>query len=670
LEKNEMVEKILDLANLYSTQGFEITGAIAGDNSGFAVSSAGDMNGDGYGDIVIGAREADPYSRSKAGTSYVIYGKSIGFSNMDLANLNSTQGFAIYGASAGDLNGFAVSSAGDMNGDGYGDIVIGAREADPYSRNDAGTSYVIFGKSSMISNIDLVSLNSSNGFAIYGAAAGDYSGSSVALAGDVNGDGYDDIIIGAKYASPYSRNDAGASYVIFGKSSMISNIDLVNLNSSDGFAIYGANSYDVSGWSVSSAGDVNGDGYDDIVLGALDVSPYSRTEAGASYVVYGKSGIISNIDLANLDSSIGFAIYGAVAGDKLGRFVSSAGDFNRDGYADVIVGTHDTDVYSRTEAGTAYVVYGKSSMISNIDLANFSNSSDGFAIYGAAAGDHFGRPVTSAGDINGDGYADVIIGANSADPDSRTNAGTSYVIYGKSGMISNIDLANNLTSSDGFIIYGANSNDQIGIGGLASAGDFNGDNYTDIIVGTHLSDPGGKVDAGTSYVIFGAESGYKTDAPTSLPTVKPTSSMPSAYPSTSPTAVPSFIPSVTPSGEPTYIPTAEPSPLPTAKPSIYPTSMPSSCPSAEPTNLPSSIPSLSPSSEPTYTPTSSPSERPLLLCVKNGEQGKTIWADFNGDGKIDYICQYNDSSVRVCLSTGRDVDCSIVGDLYDVDALL
>ena len=193
--------------------GCQITGVAAGDNAGFAVSSAGDINGDGFDDLVIGAIFAD----GTAGASYVVFGSGSGFSaSLDLASLDSTSGFRLGGVDAGDQAGFAVSSAGDLNGDGFDDLIIGARYGDSNATN-AGETYVVLGKAGGFgAAFDLSSLDGTSGFRLDGNGIRAQSGFDVASAGDIDGDGFDDLIIGAPFADPDGKIDAGASYVLFG----------------------------------------------------------------------------------------------------------------------------------------------------------------------------------------------------------------------------------------------------------------------------------------------------------------------------------------------------------------------------------------------------------------------------------------------------------------------
>ncbi|MEA5449218.1 hypothetical protein VB780_11605 [Leptolyngbya sp. CCNP1308] len=263
--------------------GYAIQGEAAYDHSGQSVSSAGDVNGDSFDDVILGAFGADPNGEA-SGKSYVVFGKADG-SAVNLSQVAAgISGFVIQGEAIYDNSGYSVSNAGDVNGDGFDDLIVGAYGADP-NGHSSGKSYVVFGKADGSAvNLSQVAAGI-GGFAIQGEAASDFSGISVSNAGDVNGDSFDDLIVGAVWADPNGEN-SGKSYVVFGKADG----SVVNLSQVaagiGGFAIHGETARDSSGYSVSNAGDVNGDGFDDLIVGAQGADP-NGSFSGKSYVIYG-----------------------------------------------------------------------------------------------------------------------------------------------------------------------------------------------------------------------------------------------------------------------------------------------------------------------------------------------------------------------------------------------
>ena len=353
------------------------------------------------------------------------------------------------GQAAGDVFGWSVASAGDVNGDGYDDIVVGAPYNDAITTN-AGRAYIYFG-GNVINSIPDVILIAEN------VADGNF-GWAVASAGDANGDGYDDVIVGAPNTD-FTGVDAGTFYIFFGGSPMNGNFDILR----DGYA-----AGDKMGISVSSAGDVNGDGYADLLAGAT-YNDAGGSDAGTAYIYFGGTVI---------DLFANVIMTGAAAGDYFGS-VSSAGDVNGDGFADVIVGASFND-NGGTDAGRAYIYFGGSGMNNTADVI----------LTGAAADDIFGASISTAGDVNGDGYSDVIVGANRNDV-GGTDAGRAYLYYGGTNMNEIADVT----------LTGAAAGDNFGHS-VSSAGDVNGDGYSDVIVGAWYNDAGG-TDAGGAYIYCG-----------------------------------------------------------------------------------------------------------------------------------------------------------------------
>jgi concanavalin A-like lectin/glucanase superfamily protein/FG-GAP repeat protein len=382
------------------------------DYSGYSVSSAGDVNGDGYDDILIGAYN-DEEGGSQAGQTYLILGKESGWE----INVSLSQSDASFiGEDSSDYSGYSVSSAGDVNGDGYDDILIGAYK-DEVGGSDAGQTYLIFGKATGWSmNKNLSTANAS----FIGEDSSDYSGYSVSSAGDVNGDGYDDILIGA-YSDEEGGNYAGQTYLIFGKATGWSmDVDLNQSNAS----FLGESANDYSGYSVSSAGDVNGDGYDDILIGAYVRENYK----GQTYLIFGKAtGWSMDVDLSQSNASF----LGNDDSDNSGYSVSSAGDVNGDGYDDILIGAY-MDADGGNEAGGAYIVFGcnNNSGIYNNScwlIQDMSLGSANASFLGEDDADNAGTSVSSAGDVNGDGYDDILIGAPK-DEDGGMDSGQTYLI--------------------------------------------------------------------------------------------------------------------------------------------------------------------------------------------------------------------------------------------------
>jgi hypothetical protein len=537
----------VDLSILTSVAGYKILGENSGDYLARTIAF-GDVNGDGRKELMLAG---DFFTTSQAKGFVSVLSPEVDFvestnsaidqgatnpvlpnvASIDLSTVPLTKGYKIVDAENSSYFGVGAAS-GDINGDGYDDIVASAPQADPLGRTDAGVVYVTFGKAANQSNIDLSSAN--DGFKITGAydsnfigrfrynPIGNFAKSSIAV-GDINGDGYEEIIIGAPDAKPYydpinannGRNAAGMVYVLYGKANGFADIDLQNLSASDGFKILGAYQSNGSTYfygdrlgSSVAVGDVNGDGFGDIVIGAITADPLydpithatTRNSAGVVFVIYGKVNAFSDIDLASMATNQGAKILASDVSGEAG-YSLDIGNVNGDNYADIVIAAPEAAPLGRFEAGAVYVVYGKASF-TDTDL-KYLDSATGLIIMGEKAGDKCGVSV-AVGDINNDGYGDIVIGAPIADAMGRSNAGVGYVILYNQGL-QQVDLLN-LSSYVGFKIQGASSSDDTGMS--VAVVDINNDGYSDVVVGAPYSDPLSRSSAGIANVVYGKANGF------------------------------------------------------------------------------------------------------------------------------------------------------------------
>lgn len=497
---------VVQLSDLDGVTGFRVDGAADGDRSSFSVASAGDINGDGFGDLIVSTPFVSPNGNA-SGSSYVVFGHpGIYPASFDLSNLDGENGFRLDGAAEFDSSGVSVNAAGDVNGDGLDDLVIGAPFASPNGfPAGSGSVYVIFGSvDAFPAVLELASMDGGNGFRIDGDVGQNNSGYSVSTAGDVNGDGLDDVLIGANYF-PGPDDSSGAAYVVFGKNvGFTATVTLGSLDGTDGFRVDASAVGDQTGRSVSAAGDVNGDGFDDVIVGAPAADP-NGPQSGSAYVVFGHAETFpASLQTIDLDGSNGFRINGATEISRAGSSVSGAGDINGDGFDDLIIGAPGAGA-DYDESGRTYVVFGQGGSFSAAFELNALDGGNGFRLDGTVTGDKSGSWVSNAGDVNGDGFSDVVIGAPFADPNGD-DSGSSYVVYGHAGPFFAASQLSDLDGVNGFRLDGSET-DIHGDGGsgsaVSTAGDVNGDGLDDLLIAAPGSDWNG-VDAGSSYVVFGS----------------------------------------------------------------------------------------------------------------------------------------------------------------------
>lgn len=445
------------LTGTYSLKGqAAIIGAASADEAG-SVLAGGDFNGDGQDDLLIGAAAANT-DDSDAGIAFVVYGP------MSAGSL-SDAGAALSGNSRSDSAGFALTSPGDIDGDGIDDMLIAA-PGDDEARIDAGSVYLLLGPASgsaMLSDVADATL--------YGEGTYDRAGEAVAGPGDVTGDGELDLVIAA---TRYGDNDytyQGAVYVV-GAADAVSagETDLSKASA----RILGVSRYDRVG-SALSGGDMDGDGVADLLVGA-----YSAPENDG----FGQVSVFLGPVSGELSVSDADTLLTGLDDDDYAGFALSVGDIDADGYADLCIGAPFADG-DEEESGVAYVIRGAP--------GSATLSSAHATLTGGSEDDEAGTAISCDGDFNGDGHMDIFVGA----PDETTagnESGTSYLLYGPvTGSLS-------LTTAD-VILTGAESRQRSGTA-LTAAVDANGDGFSDAVVGAPDDNSGG-TDAGAVYIVFG-----------------------------------------------------------------------------------------------------------------------------------------------------------------------
>ena len=448
---------------LNTTAAAMVESNVANANLGREVSCAGDVNGDGYSDIIAGAY-AYANGQFDEGAAFIYHGSAIG--------LNTTAALVLEGNQTSAAFGISVGGAGDVNGDGYSDVIVGAYMYDN-GESDEGTAFIYLGTAGGVNATAAALLEKNQVDSRFGAA--------VRCAGDINGDGYSDVIVGA-YFYDNGQTDEGAAFVYNGSATGISTSSSATVESNQTNAVFSI--------GLSSAGDVNGDGYSDILAGAFWYDN-SETDEGAAFIYHGGSNGLSALQTRILSPE-----NQNLAG--IGNAVAGAGDVNKDGYSDVIISTRLYDDGGNADEGRAWVYYGSATGLSATPDVVLDDANQASA--------YFGYSVACAGDVNGDGYDDVIIGAYNYSG-GNTGEGRAWVHYGSAGGLSVV--ANR-------ILDDANQ-DGAGFGAsVAGAGDVNGDGYADVIVGAYSYDDGANTNEGRAFVYYGSAAGLAA-TPSSTP---------------------------------------------------------------------------------------------------------------------------------------------------------
>ena len=471
---------------------------------GLSVGAAGDFNGDGVDDVIIGARRD-----GTAGAAYVVFGRSDGFPLVvDVSLLDGEDGLKINGFMPGDGLGWDVNGKIDINGDGIDDVITSAARADVFGRQDAGEVYVVFGKDVGVVGpfaalFNISDLDEETGVRLIGANAFDETGTAVTPAGDYDDDGLEDLIVGAPLLDVDGLADAGGAYLVYGReypSDPFSPLfDLQDIDADSTILVYLDEEDARAGSSVDPAGDINGDGVNDIIVGA----PRADYSAGRTYVVFGEPGRTSEIiELDQLDGTDGFALLppAGVYGNS-GEAVSSLGDINGDGIADIAISTPRESAGGRYSNGVTRIIFGRDDGFPpTFDLGDLDGT-NGFSIEGALEFDVSGRSL-DAGDINGDGLMDLAIGAPYGYGDGvMREAGRVYVLFGDDDGFPPVVQLADLDGDNGFTIVGAGDYDRTGFD-VAFLGDVNGDGVDDLAIGNYPAPGYGEERA---YVIFGRQ---------------------------------------------------------------------------------------------------------------------------------------------------------------------
>lgn len=486
----------VNLASLGSTRGIAIQGTNV-QNLGITIGSLGDINGDNLTDMYIGS----------SSNGYVVFGGKTLTSPIDLTKLDGKNGFVIIAPFSDVVVSSPMAHAGDVNGDGIDDILFSADDG-------LGSCYLIFGKKQWPPIVNVTQLDGKNGTVLHGEKRDDDFGEAISGAKDINNDGIDDFMIGAPGTG--LAEDLSKVYVIFGHAGVWQKpFNISTLDGSNGFVIQGENNQDGFGISIAPLGDVNGDGKPDIIIGAPAANlTSSGGSLGRTYIVYGRTGPFTKVlEAATLSGNTGCIFVGAPEDLASGEKVSGLGDVDGDGINDFGIGAPASSYGATSIVGKAYIVFGTNeTRRSPFSLADIDGK-NGCIIIGTEAFSDLGQSIGSAGDINGDGFKDVAVGAPLGFVEN--GVGVTLIVFGHNGTWEKAIGPMSLNGMNGFIANGVDSLDSCG-DSVGAIHDFNGDGLDDVAIGA----PGGDSGVGAGYIIYGRDQkSLQEEPPSALPVI-------------------------------------------------------------------------------------------------------------------------------------------------------
>ncbi len=482
---------------------------------GMSVSGIGDVNADGYDDYIIGAPRHVTYPQPVSpGNAYVVFGTADGIPMLlKPSDLNGQNGFRIIGYEIGDQFGHKVAGLGDVNGDGISDFSISAVNAFGEEAR-SGNVYVIYGNSDFGRDFYISQLNGVNGFTINGPLDRSVARIGYGLdGGDINNDGLADIAIGAPYSSPEGRPGKGSAWVVYGQENRNRLISLEALSVNDGFRIDGEAVADNLGWSLSFVGDANGDGFQDLLIGAPRSDSDADRDSGSAYLLHGNATFPSVIETSHFDG------YGTIfkghsrpstlstSGERFGTSVAGIGDFNSDGLSDFAIGAPNAEISEGRLSGASYVLYGSRNFPSTLSMDNLEMNMG--ARFVGSTQDMVGSALAGGADIDGDGIDDLIIGAPTADPtiDTLNGAGEAYIVFGSTTPLTSPVVLKDLENTTMGMVLQGTIQSETAATSLSIIGDANNDGFADALIGapartTHFLS---ERRLGAAYLFYGAD---------------------------------------------------------------------------------------------------------------------------------------------------------------------